>query len=279
MVEAAGAVLWRPGPEVALIHRPRYDDWTFPKGKAEPGERPPLTAVREVEEETGIRPVLGRRLRTTEYVSGGVPKRVVYWSATGRDAPFTPGDEVDRLDWLPLPEAAERLTYPRDAAVLREFARGPLDTRPQVIVRHTSAGRKRERDDDLRPLDERGRVEAIRLGALLACFGPAQVVSSPTARCLETMLPYAAGVGVELRTERAFLNGPGAGARLAELLDTSAPAVVCTHGELVPGLVTGACEHLGAEPPADLALPKGGCWILQVAAGALASIERHDLIG
>jgi 8-oxo-(d)GTP phosphatase len=283
MVEAAaGAVLWRTGaagPDVAVIHRPKYDDWTFPKGKAEDGESPPLTAVREVWEETGVRPVLGRRLRSAEYVSHGAPKRVEYWAATGPAGAFTPGAEVDRLDWLPVPEAAERLTYPRDAALLKEFAGGPASTRPYLIVRHTSAGAKLDRDDELRPLDPRGRAEARRLGELLACFGPAQVVSSATARCLETMLPYASRVGVEIRTDRAFTVGTSdaAGARLAELLADAAPAIVCTHGELVPELVVRACKELDAPPPDDPVLDKGSFWVLQAANGTLASIERHAL--
>lgn len=283
MVEAAaGAVLWRAGaagPEVAVIHRPRYDDWTFPKGKAEPGEVAPLTAVREVWEETGVRPVLGRRLPSAEYVSRGGPKRVEYWVATGPGGEFTPSAEVDRLDWLPVPEADSRLTYPRDCVLLEEFARGPVRTTAYVIVRHTSAGAKLDADDELRPLDARGRKEAKRLGELLACFGPARVFSSTTTRCLETMLPYAGRVGVEVVTDRTFTVGtaPAAPARFAELLADAEPTFVCTHGELVPDLLARACEELGAVPPDDPELPKGGFWILQAANGTLASIDRHDL--
>src|SRR5215472_16188304 len=110
-IPAAGAVLWRPaaaaaeGTEVLLVHRPRYDDWTLPKGKREPGEHVLLTAVREVLEETSVRPVLGPRLPTTEYVVRGRPKQVDYWSAFSAGGPAEPSHEIDAVSWLPLPQA------------------------------------------------------------------------------------------------------------------------------------------------------------------------------
>ena len=115
-IPAAGALLWRPGeqgPEVVLVHRPRYDDWSFPKGKCLPGEHVLITAVREVAEETGIEITLGRRLRTVRYLSDGRPKQVEYWAARpaaqavgGTDepaepAPFTPNEEVERAGLAP----------------------------------------------------------------------------------------------------------------------------------------------------------------------------------
>src|SRR5579859_2278300 len=137
-VEAAGAVLWRPGldgPELALIHRPRYDDWSFPKGKRDSGEHVQLTATREVFEETGQRIVLGRRLPSISYEVVGAPKRVRYWA--GRPAPmsgignhFEPNHEVDRVAWLTPAEARLRLTRRLDAAVLDAFMAEPVDTVP-----------------------------------------------------------------------------------------------------------------------------------------------------
>ncbi len=283
-IRAAGAVLWRPGAEdieVALVHRPRYDDWSFPKGKFKKGEHALHAAVREVWEETGVWPVLGRRLGTREYQSEGRPKRVDYWAATGGDGVFHPGDEVDRVEWLPAAEAEARLTYERDGDLLREFTSGPPRTTPYIVVRHTSAGDKRdwEEDDLLRPLDRVGRAEAEDLADILGAFGVARVFTSATARCLETTLPYAARTGSDIRTDWAFTVGTSkrAGDRLAELLADRLPAVVCTHGELVPELIRRACEELGTDPPEDPRLPKGGFWVLHTAAGALISAERHRL--
>ena len=128
VVRAAGAIVWRPGargPDVALVHRPRYDDWSYPKGKCERGEHVLLGAVREVEEETGLRIVLGRPLRPLVYRAGGRPKRVSYWVARSTGSVgFVPGSEVDEVAWLPASAARERLSYRRDVQLLDEFLAG-----------------------------------------------------------------------------------------------------------------------------------------------------------
>jgi 8-oxo-dGTP diphosphatase len=118
-VQAAGCVLWRRSPvggelEVCLVHRPKYDDWSHPKGKLKRGEDPLAGAVREVEEETGHRAVPGTRLPTVEYEANGRPKQVRYWAAEAVSGTFTPSDEVDRLVWLPPAAARTLLTQPRD---------------------------------------------------------------------------------------------------------------------------------------------------------------------
>jgi 8-oxo-(d)GTP phosphatase len=314
-VRAAGAVLWRPntdrsGVEVALIHRPRYDDWTFPKGKAKPGEHPLLNAVREVAEETGILPVLGRPLRPIFYQVKGAPKRVDFWAASpwpsrpagavtmpngsagGRAHKDVSADrEVDKLEWLPVAGAARRLSYERDAAVLRGFAAGPIATVPFILLRHACAGRKGQgpANDLLRPLDELGAAEAGELAALLACFGPARVFSSPTARCVETVLPYAQLAGTTLTADPALIWGAtpavaSAGAttraRLTALLDDRVPTIVCGHGETLPDLLAEACTHLGAEIPGGPPLDKAAFWVLHQAHPAsvpLVAAERHGV--
>jgi 8-oxo-(d)GTP phosphatase len=288
-IRAAGAVLWRPGAnglEIALVHRPKYDDWSFPKGKAKNGEHVLRAAVREVWEESGVWPVLGRRLPAREYEKDRRLKHVDYWAATGGgDADFRPGDEVDRVEWLTVPEAEARLSYEHDADLLREFAAGPHRTVPYIVLRHTSAGDKHGWPDDdlLRPLDERGRAEATELAETLAGYGAARVFSSATARCLETVLPYVARMGAQVRTDWAFSMGTSmaaakeAGGRFVRLLADELPTLVCTHGELVPDIIARACETLGAPAPEDPKLPKGGFWVLHTAGGTLVSLERHQL--
>ena len=119
-IEAAGGVVVRDG-RVALVHRPRYDDWTLPKGKLDPGESFEQAAVREVEEETGIRAQLLRELPPTTYRVRDRPKIVRYWLMEVDDAgPFVPNDETDELRWVPLDEARELLTYHRDRDLLAE---------------------------------------------------------------------------------------------------------------------------------------------------------------
>jgi 8-oxo-dGTP diphosphatase len=131
LVRAAGGVVWRARDgvvEVLLVHRPRYDDWSFPKGKCDPGEGDEACAIREVDEETGMRCVLGAELPTASYVDHrNRPKVVRYWAmeaeaAGGRSHPFVPNDEVDDLAWVTLDEAGHRLTYGRDLEVLAAFA-------------------------------------------------------------------------------------------------------------------------------------------------------------
>lgn len=285
-IRAAGALLWRDGPdgpEFAVAHRPRYDDWSFPKGKLDRGEHMLRAAVREIEEETGLVPRLGRRLPTAKYRHGDRPKRVEYWAARPvAEAAFTPNEEVDELAWLPAAEAEARLSYPHDADLLRAFLDGPSRTWPLMIVRHGSAGEKHawREPDELRPLDGRGRAEAAELAALLHAFGPARVLSSATSRCLETVLPYARRIRADVVTDAAFTvgeTGPDrARERLLGLLGDGVPTVVCTHGENVSELVAGLCRELGEKVPDDPSLHKGEFWVAHMGEGALAALERHS---
>ena len=123
VVEAAGGVVWRRSPagdlEVLLVHRPRYDDWTVPKGKLGGGEDHATAALREVQEETGLRCNLGEELASTSYIDRkGRPKRVRYWAMTPAGGDFTPTEEVDEVRWMAIDAAADQLTYARDRAVL-----------------------------------------------------------------------------------------------------------------------------------------------------------------
>ncbi|MET9803006.1 NUDIX hydrolase [Streptomyces sp. NPDC006368] len=122
---AAGCVLWRRAPEgveVCLVHRPKYDDWSFPKGKPEPGEDLLATAVREVLEETGHHCRPGARLPSVRYtLPDGRTKEVAYWEAESTGGTFTPTSEVDRVLWLPPSTAATRLTHPHDQPLLPAF--------------------------------------------------------------------------------------------------------------------------------------------------------------
>ena len=146
VISAAGAVLWKPsrrdGLRIALVHRPRYDDWSLPKGKAEQGEVAPVTAAREVQEETGFRAAIGRSLTTVSYSTSGGPKTVHYFAARRMCGFFTPNREVDRLEWLPPAKAAELMSYEFDRAVLATFALEPAAQQGVLLVRHARAGQR-----------------------------------------------------------------------------------------------------------------------------------------
>lgn len=286
---AAGAVLWRPGPsepELALIHRPKYGDWSFPKGKLKRGEHLLAAAQREVFEETGIRPVLGRPLEPSFYDKEGRLKRVDYWCATGSaeavDEAVDPR-EVDGLEWVPLSRASERLTHERDQPVLADFASSAVrQTVPFVFVRHAIAMSKADwfDQDELRPLNLRGRERAAELEVLLSAYPAGAAYSSNSARCLETLLPYCAAEGVPLTGLPEFTLGtskPGqALSRLDRLIDDAEPAVICGHGENIAELVEHFCERLGIAPPEDLTLPKGSFLVFHLHDGEVIATERHD---
>ncbi|WP_320785048.1 NUDIX hydrolase [Streptomyces sp. CRN 30] len=122
-VLAAGCVLWRRspatgGPEICLVHRPKYDDWSHPKGKLKRGEDALTGALREVAEETGHAAAPGVELPTDHYLANGRPKQVRYWAAEAVSGAFAPNDEVDRVVWLSPDAARTRLTRPRDADLI-----------------------------------------------------------------------------------------------------------------------------------------------------------------
>src|SRR5262249_15688018 len=146
LIRAAGAVIWRPGggaPEVAVVHRPRYNDWSYPKGKQKRGEHLMLTAIREVNEETGFEIGLGRPLTPSTYETAAGTKAVSYWVAScTRSEGLAPNDEVDAVAWLPVTVAQERLSYKRDVALAEEFRSAPAKTTPLILLRHAEAGPK-----------------------------------------------------------------------------------------------------------------------------------------
>jgi 8-oxo-dGTP pyrophosphatase MutT (NUDIX family)/phosphohistidine phosphatase SixA len=298
-LRSAGAVLWRPagrGIEVLLVHRPKYDDWSLPKGKREPGEHVLLTATREVLEETSVRPVLGPRLRTVQYLAHGQPKQVEYWAALAADDQATASHEIDALAWLPLPQALDRLSYPHDGDVIASLP--GRATVPIILVRHASAGHKGgwPGDDMLRPLDRAGELDALLLADLLCCFAPrARVISSPALRCTRSVRPYAERFGGSVEAKAVLtVAGPATESfsdrtdradtlryLFRDLVATGQPVVACLHGENLPLALAAACSVLGAPAPADFdpSLPKGGFLVLHVAAGTLVALERYELLG
>lgn len=226
-VRAAGCLVWREVGgelEVLLVHRPRYDDWSWPKGKLDPGETLPECAVREVAEETGCAVVLGRELPGVRYrISDGRLKACHYWAARVADGdavalrarvPVPPPDgrEVDRTVWVSAARARTLLTREADTepldALEDEWADGVLDTRALVVLRHSRAKKRSawKGGEDDRPLTTAGRAQADRLPPLLACYGVDRVLTSPWLRCAATVKPYAkasgrASLAVEALTE------------------------------------------------------------------------------
>ena len=234
MVRAGGGVIARAGAggvEVALVHRPRYGDWSLPKGKADPGESAADCALREVEEETGLRCALECELPRSEYVDAlGRAKRVRFWAMRPLDGEFSAGAEVDELRWLPPRDALELLSYDRDRRVLRAF--GHDGARPLLLVRHAAAGKRQTwtGDDRLRPLEERGRRQAQGLVRVLAGHGVERIASSPYERCVQTVQPLASALGLRVEPWEDLAEGAGADELRAVASELGA-GVLCVHGD------------------------------------------------
>ncbi len=285
-VLAAGAVLWRPSndpvvPEIAVIHRPRYDDWSLPKGKVDPGETEPATAVREVWEETGYTSHLGRRLASVSYpVEQGI-KKVRYWAARCTGGEFSPNDEVDELKWLPVDQALKQLGYPHDRKVLRRFAKGPADTQTVLIVRHGTAGSKSryKGDDRLRPLDKRGRAQAESLVSVLLAFGADTLHAADRVRCRQTLEPLADELGATiadeplLTEEAATENRKAARHRILEIAAAGGTPAICTQGKVIPDLIAWWCERDGVRPDKSRNR-KGSTWVMSLADGHLVAADH-----
>ena len=282
-VVAAGAVVLRRtnGGEVLLVHRPKYDDWAWPKGKQDPGEHVTTTAVREVLEETGVEIRLGRPLPRQLYlVSGGRAKHVHYWTGWVMGdtdvSGYAANDEIDQLAWVDVDKARRMLTYADDVALLDQVAEHPKRTTALVVLRHAKA-RKREAwdgEDAARPLTGKGRRDAEALIPLLSAYGVTRVVSSGSTRCVETVAPYAEDHVLALETD-AGLSEEGASAEavraiVTDLLSRKESAVLCSHRPVLPTFL----EALGIteEPlaPAELV-------VCHHRKGRLVAVERHQV--
>jgi 8-oxo-dGTP diphosphatase len=289
-VLAAGGVVWRPGgagPEVCLVHRPKYDDWSLPKGKLHSGEHPLAGAVREVAEETGVAALPQVRLPTVGYlVSLGVPKRVDYWFMRAVEGPgFAPNKEVDRLRWVPLAEAAGMLSYDHDAGVVRAAAKLPAVGAVAVLLRHGYAGERDEWDgpDDARPLDERGRRQAERLADVLAVFAPGlrpgSLRSATPDRCRQTVAPLAERLGLPVDQDPAYDESADPAGTVAGLRDfagaaAAEPAVTigCSQGKLLPRVL----GLLSGQPPDGYATRKGDGWLIAFTTGSPGTVAGLD---
>lgn len=311
-VQAAGALVWRVRTgrlQVALVHRPRYKDWSWPKGKVEPGETVVSAAIREVAEEISHDVVLGSPLPSLKYrLPEGGRKHVRYWAAQvagRREAvalrarpPVPPAgrDEIDQTRWFDVGTAAERLSRPSDRvpldALVDAHEKGRLDTRALVVVRHAAA-RKRslwggtEAD---RPLTATGLRQSTGLVPMLSAYGVTRVVTSEWERCASTVVPYARASGTVARleptlTESAHEDHPARVAALvASLMAAGDDAVLCTHRPVLPTVLDVVAQHSRREvadalPQTDPFLRTAELLVTHVAATPrgprVVAAERH----
>lgn len=305
-VRTAGVLPWRRRHgrvQVALVHRKRYDDWSWPKGKLEAGEHWPAAAAREVWEETGFRVRLGIPLPTTRYpisARSDTPevKVVRYWAGQPISGESRLRHEVDRLRWATVAQARALLTYRRDAATLDDLvtadAVGDLSAWPFVIVRHAHAVPRKAwaRKDWLRPLDARGRAQAEDLVGVLSAYGVACIASSSATRCVHTIAPYATSARLKVRStgwlsEEGYADKPTKMTRImTDLIGDGRPALVCSHGPVLPhivGLLVDRCPKESArdilKAAADDKLIKGEALVVHLrgrgTSARVVAAERH----
>lgn len=290
LIRAAGVLLWQRDSQqqlsVALVHRPRYQDWSLPKGKAIAGEALIAAAARELTEETGYIAALGRALTTVSYAVGSRPKTVQYYSGRLLSGSFAPNKETDKLVWLPLPAAKKKMTYEFDQAVLAAFAAHRAELATAVLVRHARAG---SRDafsgpDTRRPLDTKGDKQAAALVAPLLAVAPQAIYAAPLRRCVDTVVPVAGAAGLSIHlqdalAEEVYRDHPSAPRkRLVELVGAADPArgaiIACSQGGVIPGVVK-ALAARGQARIGKASTPKASFWVLSFDGDQLVQADPH----
>lgn len=285
-VTAAGCLIWRLNEgklEVLVIHRPNYDDWSWPKGKQDPSETVAETAIREVREEVNLQVALGVPLAVTKYKVRGGNKEVFYWAAeapVGSKAKADEG-EVDELRWVSISHARKLLTNKSDQQpldVLEKLAEeSALATRPVIIVRHAKAKPRSSWSaaEGERPLAATGKRQAISVCRLLEAWRPEKVYSSPWVRCMQTVISYNKSTGVPIKekpalTEAAHKRSPKKAGKVVEsLFEKSSPIALCTHRPVLPTVLEVLAKHCnktlaGHLPEKDPYLAPGEMLVLQV---------------
>ena len=276
-VQAAGAVLWRRNShkeiEVLLVHRPRYDDWSLPKGKLESHEELITCAYREAMEETGFDLVFGPFISEIEYFVEEGLKRVSYWAArvTNPDRPFTSNSEVDEITWLTIEEAIQKVSRESDREVIEAFIKIPYDSSPLIFLRHAKALAREQwnGDDEDRPLDILGQKQAKRMLSLYQVFGLKEIHTSDALRCHDTVYEMARALDIDLRvttevSEYTWKKPKGkerAKEYVKELIKINEPIILCSHNPVLPRMLEKLTKKIDFDRPENKLKP-GESWIL-----------------
>lgn len=276
LVSAAGGLVFRRTNKgklrILVVHRPSYDDWSLPKGKADPGESPEETAVREVLEETGYHCRVVAPLAVTRHrVRNGIKEVAWFAMRPLPDSPgFTPNDEIDEVRWVSRRQATELLDYENDRELIAGVdLRRLAETGTLWLVRHAAAGDRNKwtRDDRLRPMTKKGRRQAEAIADLLAPRGIERIVSSPYDRCVQTVEPLAARTGAEVEISDALAEGPDVDAAY-ELIDSLVGhnAVLCSHGDVIPAVIN-RLMWAGLTLETSFYCAKGSTWEVEIEGG------------
>lgn len=274
LILAAGAVVWRKGKdkviEVALIHRPKYKDWSLPKGKLEIGESLIACAHREVLEETNIETEFGPFLGEVKYLTPEGDKSVTFWSAKVLSAkPFHPNGEVDQLQWLSIKKALQTVNSATDKKMLERFSKLDLDSTPLILLRHAKAISRDEwqGDDDDRPLDSLGTSQAKRLLPILKAFNLQQIHTSDAIRCYDTIYPTAKALELKLEvsnklSESSYKKDKEKAIDYAkDLMKAGERVLLCSHNPILPKILDKLSKKSEGLISDEKLLP-AGAWVI-----------------
>ncbi len=274
-VIAAGAVVWRYDGEgnvhVLLIHRPRYDDWSIPKGKLDEGEQLIACAYREVIEETHLKVSFGPFITETEYYVADGLKRVSYWAAHAYDSNdnFVANAEADEGRWLTIEEAIELATRESDKEVLSVFFKSPFDSQALIMLRHGKALAREEwlGGDEDRPLDQRGSLQAKRMISIYQAFNIEKVITSDAIRCYDTVEPLTKALDLKLKVEKdiseqSWKRDKELAIEFAkEIIKDERTILVCSHNPVLPRMLEKLTKKIDFDYP-DNKLQPGEAWII-----------------
>ena len=287
-ISAAGAVVWRKHKdnftEVAIIHRPKYDDWSFPKGKLEVGESLIACAHREVLEETNLQTEFGPHLGQVEYFTPDGLKKVTYWSAKViAEKPFRTNTEVDQLKWIPITKVIEVLTNETDKEIFDKFVKVKFNSKPFILLRHAKAITRDEwqGEDDDRPLSSSGQNQAMRLLSTYQVFNIDQIHSSDAVRCYDTVKSMAKGLDIKLEVSSKLSESTykkdkeKAFDYVRELIKEDKSILICSHNPILPKMLNKLTKKSEIEADEDKLSPADG-WVIHRSGKEIIQIDRLD---
>lgn len=289
VILAAGAVVWRYDQDgqvlVLLIHRPRYDDWSIPKGKLDEGEQLISCAYREVIEETNLKVKFGPFITESEYFVVDGMKRVSYWAAHAFDSEenFTPNSEADDARWVTIEAAIELATRESDKEVLSVFFKAPFDSQTLIMLRHGKALNRKEwsGEDSDRPLEQVGTLQAKRMHSLYQVYGIEEIITSDAIRCYDTVEPLSRILDLKLKVERDISEDTWKKNRekaidfAKEVIKNKETTIVCSHNPVLPRMLEKLTKKIDFDYP-DNKLEPGEAWVIHHKKKEVLQIDRME---
>ncbi len=285
---AAGSVIWRKvngEVQIALVHRPRYDDWSLPKGKQDPGESTIACAYRETLEETNLKVSFGPYIGDIEYFVADGLKQVFYWSARlADDSPeFHPNDEVDALEWYSINDAVEKVTRDSDREIIEKFNDVAFDSYPLIMLRHAKAIAREEwqSEDEDRPLEQLGQQQARRMLSLYQVYGLTQIHTSDAVRCHDTVEQMAKALGIAMKITNKISeytwkkNKEKAIDYAKDLIKENEPILLCSHNPVLPRMMEKLTKKIDFDYPSNKLEP-GESWVLHHNKKEVLQIDRLE---